>query len=519
MTRFAWSSWVERLHQTGLRRICGLLCHGQLGMVAAVCVAVLLNLFGIRLDRRWDFTADRRYTPTAALRTILEELPADVTVVVLLSRADPLAPTVDQLLSGYRLMTQHLAVEWLDPDRDPVRYLSRQSELGLGAGRTDDGRVGSDAVLVIVARGRRYTIEPSDLLGLDPDAGDSTSHFEHTLAVALRTVFEPASPTVCFTDGHRELSTTDQSPLGLSRLKEHLEHDAVATRLTNLADSDEHTLAGCRLIVVAAPDVSLSPDALRRLTIAAQTSSLLLLGGVVPGTDGRLTTVGLEPLARLGGIVLGANVVIELDSAFRLPNLFGETFLSTPSEHPVTRGLLRGRPTSPLRVVVSLAQSLEAQPGYQPRPLLSSSPVSVSLQDISEQSLTRIESTREGAKAHVVAMAGPIHASANEQRRIAVAPSNVVQNRSFETPSLLVTQAFGLSLVSWLLAERASLVEFEPRPNRRVGFELSAQELSDIARYAVLVMPGCCLLAGLGVWLLRRKYQGHAPEPPNQGQV
>jgi hypothetical protein len=519
VTGSARSNRAECWHVAGLGRVVGVLRSSQLGIVAAVCVAVLVNLFGIRFDRRWDFTPDRRYTPTAALRAILRDLPGDVTVVVLLSRADPLAPTVEQLLSGYRLIAQRLVIDWIDPDRDPVRYLARQSELGLGAGHTDDGRVGSDAVLVVVGRGRRYAIEASELLDLDPKAGESTSHFEHTLAVALRTVFEPTSPTVCFTEGHRELSTSDHSPLGLSRLKERLEHDAATTRTANLGDSDERALMGCRLIVVAAPDVSLSPDALRRLTVAGQQSSLLLLGGVVPGTDGHLTTVGLERLAQLGGIVLGADVVIELDSAFRLPNLFGETFLSTPSEHPITRGLLRGHPTSPLRVVVSLAQSLTTQPGSEALPLLSSSPKSISLTDVSEQSVMRIEMASEGAKAQVVAMAGPILGGTDTQRRIAVAPPNIVQNRSFETPSLLVTQAFGLSLVSWLMSERASLVEFEPRPNRAADFELSAQELTDVTRYVVLVMPGCCLLAGLGVWLLRRKHQSHATEKPHGGQA
>ncbi len=482
-----------------------------LGVAASITIALVCNLLAARFDQRWDFTTDHRYTPSATLRRVLGELQQDATVVVLLGRTDPLAPTVEQLLSSYRQITPHLLVDWIDPDRDPVRFLSRQSELGLGAGHTEDGHVTSDAMLVVTARGRRYYLEAQDLVGLDPDAGDSTSHFEHALAVALRTLLELSSPTVCFTEGHRELSLTDQSPLGLAQLKERLEHDTMTVKSVDLAASDREALTDCRLIVVAAPDVALSADATRRLTDAATRSSLLLLGGVVPNSTGQLTRVGLEPLAQLGGISLGSDVVVELDEAFRLPDLFGETFFATPLSHPTTRGLLRENAASPLRVVVSLAQSLSRQPGSSALPLLESSSHSVSLTDVSQENIARIASTQDKLGSRVVAMAGPV-AGAGDAQRIAVMPASILQNHAFVTPSLLVTQAFGISVVSWLVATKSSELEFSPRPSRVAGLELSAQELSDIARYVGLVMPGCFLLAGLSILALRRKQPQRSPE-------
>ncbi|MGC4064552.1 MAG: hypothetical protein QM784_07900 [Polyangiaceae bacterium] len=117
------------------------------------------------------------------------------------------------------------------------------------------------------------------------------------------------------------------------------------------------------MIVVAAPDVPLTPGATDKLVEAGkQASNLLLLGGVIPSESGQLVSVGLEPLARLGGIQLEANLTIEYDNRFRLPNLFGETFFATPVEHAITRGLLRGPSDAPLRVVVALAQSQQKNP-------------------------------------------------------------------------------------------------------------------------------------------------------------
>ncbi|HEY5957072.1 MAG TPA: Gldg family protein, partial [Polyangiaceae bacterium] len=271
------------------------------GLLATFGIVVLLNLFAARYDRRWDFTPDRRYTPPMALRRLLESVTEPTTATVLLSRDDPMAPTVDQLLSSYRLVNRRLSIDWVDPDRDPARFLARQSELGLHAGRTEDGQVRSDAVIVVSSRQRHYFIEASDIVGLDPEALEGTGAFEQAFGKALRVLFERQLPTVCFTEGARELSITDRSPVGLSALKERLERESIKVRSVDSSQSAADGFDACRLVVVAAPDVSLTPEALRRITAASKRSSLLVLGGVVPDDTGRLQLLGLEALAQLGG--------------------------------------------------------------------------------------------------------------------------------------------------------------------------------------------------------------------------
>ncbi|HMA91046.1 MAG TPA: Gldg family protein [Polyangiaceae bacterium] len=484
-----------------------------LGTLAALTIAAMFNLIGIRFDRRWDLTPDHRYTPSPSLQAILKGLHDEVTVTVLLARTDPLAITVDQMLSSYRAQARHLSLDWVDPDREPARFLSKQSELGLVAGRTEEDNVTSDAILVVSRQGKRYAVEAREFVNLDPDAGESTEHFERAFTIALRTVLEQASPTVCFTDGHRELSTSDQSPLGLSRFKQRLEHEAMTTKVIDLARGERDPLLGCELVIVAAPDVALVPHAVTKLTEAAKRASLLLLGGVVPDTEGKLSSVGFEPLAQLIGVRLGLNVVVELDDAFRLPNLFGETFLATPAEHASTHGLVRRQGESPLRVVVSLAQSLEKEAESRANTLLSSSPASIVLPDVSQASLERVtQGDRTHARSFTVAVAGVVGSATAgvEEHRLAITPANVFQNRSFENPSLLVTRSFGLSLVSWLLARKSIVVEPEARPMRPAGFELSAEDLAGIARYTMLIMPGCFLLLGASILWYRRR-------PPQRG--
>lgn len=486
---------------------------GFVGAVAAIAVAVLTNLFGVRFDRRWDLTTDQRYTPSIALGSLLKHLREEVTVTVLLANTDPSAQSVRQLLTSYRSITRNLSLDWVDPDRDPARFLSKQSELGLQPGHTEDGTATSDAILVVSRENRRNYIQAQDILELDPDASETTAHFEHAFTLALRSVLERTSPIVCFSEGHRELSTLDQSLLGLSRLKQRLEQEAMLTKVVDLGQGEKEPLRDCRLVIVAAPDVALSPSARKTLAAATRHSSLLLLGGVVPDAEGRLVGVGFDSLAQLSGIRLGTNVVIERDESFRLPNLFGETFYATPGEHPTTKGLVRQTGGSPLRVVVSLAQSLEKEPDSRASILLSSSANAIALTNVSQAAVEGAERQHADAtRSHIVAAAGPVPGACAECQ-VALTPANIFQNRTFENKTLLVTESFGISLVSWLVSSNTAPVEFEPRPARAAEFDLSAEDLADIARYTVFVMPGCFLLLGLSVlWMRRHQPRREAAE-------
>ena len=241
---------------------------GFIGVSAAFVLALVANLMAARYDRRWDVTTDNRYTPSAPLRELLHRLPDSVTVAVLLGHGDPLAPSIEQLLASYRNESKRLVVDWVDPDREPARYLARQSELGIRVGRTDDGQVTTDALLVLSSGERKYYVTPEDITGLDPEHSDGGASFEHAFAVGLKSLSRTNKPQVCFTTGHRELSLNDRSPVGLSRFKERLERDALSTRTIELTDENEPSTPSCRLIVVAAPDVPLSASAVAKLSRA-----------------------------------------------------------------------------------------------------------------------------------------------------------------------------------------------------------------------------------------------------------
>ena len=104
------------------------------GVLAAVFLAVLVNVYAARHYRRFDFTTHGLYTLSPATLDTLHNLGERVELDVLLSSNDPLANSVRFLLAAYQAETDRLAVRYVDPDRHPADFLALQQKYGISAG-------------------------------------------------------------------------------------------------------------------------------------------------------------------------------------------------------------------------------------------------------------------------------------------------------------------------------------------------------------------------------------------------
>ena len=123
------------------------------GVLAAGVIAVCVNVLTHRFYKRWDWTESGLYTLSQATLQTLHSLADPVEVIVFLSASDPLNLSVQHMLSAYGAETKLLRPRYVDPDRSPAEFLALQKEYGINAGKTEDGRVITDASLVI-ARGQ-----------------------------------------------------------------------------------------------------------------------------------------------------------------------------------------------------------------------------------------------------------------------------------------------------------------------------------------------------------------------------
>lgn len=489
---------------------------GLVGLLSAGSIFVSGNLLAARFFQRWDVTSARLYTLSPPTTETLGRIDAPIEVVVLLSQVDPLTSSVRYLLDSYRAHTPHLQVRFVDPDRNPAEFIALQREYGLLEGQTADGRLASEASLVISQGDKHWFVTSEEIVAYDEASGESRPRLEQVLTEGIASVLGRTKTQVCFTQGHRELSVDSGGPQGLAEFRRTLEQNNYTVRSVDLGLARvSGELTGCDLVVVAGPTHPFSVAAARELTEHVRRGhSVLLAVGPIVDDDGRILSPGLEPLSELTGVRFNQDLVFERQEQLVMPVGFGgEVFLATPRDHAVTQGLLHGE-TVIYRVLVQLSQSLSLSATSQGTAVLRSSDRSVAIDDFRLLDPSRLDEMPALEPASrtlaVVSELREFRVPGGERpaRVAAVGTPSVLWSSTWLEPSLVGTRRWTESLVSWLTAQPA-LVSVPEKPAQPAGLQLSQSALQEVQRYVLLYMPGCAALIGLLI-LLRRRHEAVA---------
>ena len=139
------------------------------GVVAAIVLAGIVNVIGARHFSRWDWTASKRWSLSPATLETLQSLEQRVDVWAIAGAGDPLEQSLKQLLVSYKAHSSRLDVHWIDPDRDTVQLVDLQRRFGLEAGRTEDGRVAADAIVIVASGDKHWFLTPQDMFEATSD--------------------------------------------------------------------------------------------------------------------------------------------------------------------------------------------------------------------------------------------------------------------------------------------------------------------------------------------------------------
>ncbi len=481
-----------------------------LGVLGATLLAVNVNVLVARWYKRWDLTAEQLYTLSPATLKTLHALEQPIEVTVLLSRADPLTVSVRQMLVQYRAETTKLIVKFVDPDQNPAEFAVLQKDLGLLAGHAEDGRVVTDASLVVTRGERHWFIPSEELVHYDDQTDKAQPRLEQALTEGIVNVLGETKAKACFSTGHRELSIDDVGPEGLAEVRHRLEKSNFEVSALDLA-APGASLSDCRVLIVAGPGVEIDASAGSRIVEFVKAGgSAYVLAAPLLGEDKRVQRSGLEPIAQLIGVDLGQDFILETDNALRLPRGAGEVFFATPQQHEVTKGLQREGMKIDSRVLVSGSQSLRIAPNSPAKALLTSSDKALSLRDLSSlldpshkdepiQNAPRAEYTLAVA----AELPKPAGSTAKYGPRVVIAgAANLVWGRNYSDSSLLGDRLFSENALSWLTA-RPALISVPEKTEHEVGLSLSEGTLNEVMRYVLIYMPGCS--AALGVFVLLRR--------------
>ncbi len=491
------------------------------GVFAAAVLAMSVNVLVTRFYHRWDVTTERLYTLTEATKQTLHGLSERVEVTVFLAQSDPLALTVRHMLDAYGGETRQLAPRWVDPDRDPAQFLALQQEYGIRVeGKTEDGRLVTDAVVVVSRGAKRWFLTSGDFFAYD-DEGRAKSRLEQSLTGAIRNVLGSEKATLCFSTGHGEISIDDGGPNGLAELRFRLEKNNYESRSIDLtSQAKEESLTGCRLVVVAGPEEKFAPaEAEPLLRYLREGGSLLLLLNPLLDADSRIAPTGLEGVTRAAGVALGQDFIVETSPDARLPSGAGETFFARPGQHEITKGLV-GDEERPVRVLLSGAQSMKSvEGGPMAVTLLTTSDASFGFRDIRPfvnegRAVQPSDSDVKGPFA--VAMASELPKRGDAQhgpRVVVVGTASAAWGRNWRDAGLVGVRAFIESSVSWLTV-RPALLDVPEKPAAEAGLRLTEESTAEVLRYVLLYMPGTALLLGLLLMYRRRTVERDSRRRP-----
>jgi hypothetical protein len=486
----------------------------SVGIVAAMVLATLVNVFVARHYKRWDWTRGGLYTLSDATVATLRSIEEPVHVYVLLPSGDALTMSVQHLLEGYRGESARLVVELLDPDRRPADFLALAQRFGFEVDR-EEGRVVARAAAIVARGERREIVRKEDLVEIDADDDlKRRPRLEQAFTSALRAVMNVEKPRACFSSGHGE---TTSEPL-----RQHLVRSGFEVANVEPARGDDKpTLEGCKVLVIAGPTerVPAADLAIYKAYLEKGGSAFVAASPQPDEGDRAYVDLGLADLLAPFGLKLDADFVYELDPRFRSPRGRGETFAPTPRPHPATQPLMRLADKGVVPIV-TVASSISTTGGGAtvPVPLLVTSEESFGMVDFFAWAKTNAPplpgpADRKGpltiaGAAELPAPAGAAHGG----RLVAIGTAGVVQAANWQSEDLRGTAIFVESAIAWLAA-RPPILDIPQKPSFTAGLRVSDAWLAATFRYTVLYMPLAAMLMGIAVYLRRRGERRGAPTP------
>lgn len=493
-----------------------------LGILFAMILAVLVNVAASRRYTRWDWTSDKRYTLAPATVQTLRELPGVVEIWVLLGPADPLEQSVKQLLVAYQAETTKLDVHYVDPDKDTAALEDVKKRFKIETGRTDQGRVVADAIVVVAYGGKHWFLSVQDMVEVShDDSGRVRPKEERAFTSAIRSVIGSERVKICFTTGHGELSPLEAGEHGAGLLKDVLEKDNFDVEIVETSVPNQPTpFEKCGVAVVAGLRAPLGEEEVERLrTYALGGGNVLLAASPITGDSATgFLPAGLERLLAPFGVALDEDVVVEEDPGLAFPRTGGLRFVAIPKEHPITAALVKTDNRDVPRTVLTFARSIRrvSEDGSaSPIELLGTSTKSFGLTSIAGASEWEEPPVKSGADKEgplVVAMASErpkvTPDAPHGPRLVVIGSASPLTGAAFREPLALRGGAlFVESAISWLAA-KPQVLDVPEKAQVAAGINITDDDRSAIKRYVLLVMPMMIALLGLAVGVWRKRTEG-----------
>ena len=276
----------------GIREIAGMRTtkHGMnMGAAIALVIAVLtcVNIFGVRYEKRWDWTSDRLNSLSDQSVKAVQSLRGETRLLLLYRKGQTGEDNISRSLADLAQMYQNVAVK----SAAKLKYEASNALQRPDLAQEYDFQQGAYAVFLIQGN-RKVKIETPN---------------EEGLTRALLKIGRDKKKTFYFTMGHGERVLDDKTEAGLSRFKEDLDviYDVkplVLFQAGNKVPDDADVVAIIR------PNQQFLESELQAMRDYAKRGGHLLLA-IDPGTN-----QNLAQLTKTFGVEYANNFILDLRS-------------------------------------------------------------------------------------------------------------------------------------------------------------------------------------------------------------
>lgn len=482
---------------------------GIIGVVLAVALTGMVNWLAARHYLSADWTSSKMYSISDKTRSILSDLGEEIRVVVFMTPASPLYDQVLELLNRYAAATDKMKVEYIDPDKEPLRTKQLAEQFGISVADT-----------VVFSYGDRTKYVTSDQMAEYDYAAAQYGQAptmrafkgEEQFTSAILSLVAPDVPKVYFVTGHGEASLATvgggaQSDRSLAVLAEALKRENIEAVDTVLLSGEVPSDADV-LAIVGPTRPFTEPELAALGAFVDRGGRLLVCLDPLIEPAGTMRATRLEGFLATHGIRVNDDLVV--DPSRKLPFYdLSAVYLTDFPSHPVVQGL------EGIAVLFSVARSLTAEGAAAPVVIVETSAEGWGERNLGQlltgQPVARDSDDTPGpAAVGVVVEEGPVsgsspgdgEASAEKpgSRIVVFGDSDFMADYEISNAGNLV---LAMNAINWLAAREQSL-GIPPREVEQVSLFLSQQQLRTVLLITMLAMPGAAIVLGILVWRKRR---------------
>jgi ABC-type uncharacterized transport system involved in gliding motility auxiliary subunit len=451
---------------------------GAFGLNSAVTILLVVALLGVanflavRYPYKVDLTKNKAHSLSEQTVKVVKGLkdPVKATLFAQPGQREQFRP----LLENYRGLNPKFEFEYVDPYREPTR--------------TAQAGIKKLGTLQVTTGTREQKIEDAN---------------EEKLTNALIKLLKEKTNTLCAVTGHGEKSFEASEAEGYSNAKKSLVDQSFAVKDVNLV-RDQKTLEGCDAIAIIGPTRSFFPAEAKILQeyLANGGRAVIALDLDVKGKGEYAPE--LMPILAQWHVKSDAAMVID-----RVSQNFGmdasvPLLITYSKDNPITKDFAQTPSYFPLMRPVDVIQG--PPPGMNVQWLAQSTPKAFAVADL--KALASGAVSEKGQKAGpfnaAVAVEGKLRDSkAARNTRLVVFGTSFFATNNYARYGL--NADFFQNAVAWAL-EDESVISIRAKEEGAGRVELSQKQGMVIFLLTVVLIPLAVAIAGIVIWVLRRKW-------------